>query len=201
MRAISPCSPPAIPPAFDPDKTVWRLEFQIRREGMKSFRLAPQTDEDGEAEDLDLQVAAELSAEELPHLATFPKLFAHADAFFQHLTAHWLRLTTPGRGKVRSRWPTDPTWEALRRDFARLADAPPWTRRGASWCGRTATKGGRRSCVAWHSAWSRRWKSRMPRSPPPRSASSASSWRRRRRSGWRRARRPHSNARVSCPHG
>ena len=92
---------------------------------MKSFRLAPESDEDGEAEDLDLQVAAELSAEELPHLATFPKLFAHADAFFQHLTAHWLRLTTPGHGKVRSRWPTDPTWEALRRDFARLADAPP----------------------------------------------------------------------------
>ena len=75
-------------------------------------------------------MAAELSAEELPHLATFPKLFAHADAFFQHLTAHWLRLTTPGRGKVRSRWPTDPTWEALRRDFARLADAPPLDEEG-----------------------------------------------------------------------
>ncbi len=75
-------------------------------------------------------MAAELSAEALPHLATFPKLFAHADAFFQHLTAHWLRLTTPGRGKVRSRWQTDPTWEALRHDFARLADAPPLNAEG-----------------------------------------------------------------------
>ncbi len=93
---------------------------------MKSFRLAPGSDgSDADAEDLDLQVAAELSAEELPHLATFPKLFAHADAFFQHLTAHWLRLTTPGRGKIRSRWPTDPTWEALRRNFGVLVGAPP----------------------------------------------------------------------------
>ncbi len=112
------------PAAFDPDKNVWRLEFQVRREGMRSFRLAPELDA-SEGDDLDLQVAAELSAEELPHLATFPKLFAHADAFFQHLTAHWLRLTTPGRGKVRSRWKTNPTWDLLRASFARLADAPP----------------------------------------------------------------------------
>jgi hypothetical protein len=117
------------PSTFDPDKSVWRLEFQIRREGMRSCRLAPQSDAN-EEDDTDLQVAAELSAEELPHLATFPKLFAHADAFFQHLTAHWLRLTTPGRGKVRSRWPTDPTWDILRREFARLADAPPLTEKG-----------------------------------------------------------------------
>src|SRR5262249_50805453 len=116
------------PDSFKPDEDVWRLEFQVRREGMKGFRLAPRTGEEADAEsgdDLDLQVAAELSAEELPHLATFPKLFAYADAFFQHLTAHWLRLTTPGKGKVRSRWLTDPTWETLRENFARLADAPP----------------------------------------------------------------------------
>jgi hypothetical protein len=122
------------PALFNPDEDVWRLEFQIRREGMKGFRLAPQTGSAGEdaesGEDLDLQVAAELSAEDLPHLATFPKLFAHADGFFQHLTAHWLRLTTPGKGKVRSRWPTDPTWEALRESFARLADAPPLDEHG-----------------------------------------------------------------------
>jgi hypothetical protein len=113
------------PAAFDPEKTVWRLEFQLRREGMKSFRLAPELEGDDAGGDLDLAIAAELSAEELPRLATFPKLFAHADALFQHLTAHWLRLTTPGKGKVASRWPTDPTWEALRRDFGRLAGASP----------------------------------------------------------------------------
>src|SRR5262249_36916825 len=67
----------------------------------------------------------QLFAEALPRLAPFPKLFAPADALFQHLTAHWLRLTTPGRGKVASRWPTDPTWEVLQRTFGRLAGLPP----------------------------------------------------------------------------
>jgi hypothetical protein len=117
------------PATFDPDCDVWRLEFQLRREVMKGYRLAPELDGDGAGEgtsgDLDLAVAAELSAEELPRLATFPKLFAHADALFQHLTAHWLRLTTPGKGKVASRWPTDPTWEALRQAFGRLTELPP----------------------------------------------------------------------------
>jgi hypothetical protein len=111
------------PAAFDPNRDVWRLEFQIRREGLRSFHLAPSTEEDDES--LDAQIEAELSAEEVPHLATFPKLFAHCEALFQHLTTHWLRLTTPGKGTVCSRWPTDPTWEALRRDFGRLAGAPP----------------------------------------------------------------------------
>ncbi len=116
------------PLAFNPHEDVWRLEFQVRREGMTSFHLAPATgDELAEetGEDLDAQIEAELSAEEVPHLATFPKLFTHRDALFQHLTTHWLRLTTPGRGTVRSRWATDPTWEALQRDFSRLAAAPP----------------------------------------------------------------------------
>jgi hypothetical protein len=91
------------PAQFDPEQEVWRLEFQVRREGMTSFRLAPDletdgaegTDTTGDA-DLDLQVAAELSAEDVPHLATFPKLFAHREALFQHLTHHWLRLTRRG---------------------------------------------------------------------------------------------------------
>jgi hypothetical protein len=113
------------PLAFDPNEDVWRLEFQVRREGMTTFHLAPDTsDECTATEDLDAQIEAELSAEEIPHLATFPKLLEHQDVLFQHLTEHWLRLTTPGRGKVCSRWPTDPTWEALRRDFGRLAEVP-----------------------------------------------------------------------------
>lgn len=121
------------PAAFDPDRDVWRLEFQIRREGMTSFRLAPDVsigDDSEDLTDLEAHIEAELSAEELPHLATFPKLFAHREAFFQHLTAHWLRLTQPGNGKVPSRWPTDPTWETLRREFGRLAGVPPLDEQG-----------------------------------------------------------------------
>ena len=108
---------------------MWRLEFQIRREGLTSFRLAPGTagDEQNEREgDLEAQIAAELSAEDVPHLATFPKMFEHREALFQHLTSHWLRLTIPGSGTVPSRWPTDPTWEVLRRDFGR--DESEYTR-------------------------------------------------------------------------
>jgi hypothetical protein len=115
------------PGAFDPHEDVWRLEFQIRREGLTSFRLAPATGEElaeETSEEFDAQIEAELSAEEVPHLATFAKLFTHQDALFQHLTAHWLRLTTLARGIVRSRWPTGPTREALRRDFGWLAGAP-----------------------------------------------------------------------------
>ena len=114
--------------AFDPSREVWRLEFQIRREGLTSFRLAPSTAADekkDQEDDLEAQIEAELSAEEVPHLATFPKLFEHQEALFQHLTTHWLRLTTPGSGTIPSRWTTDPTWEALRRDFGQLASAPP----------------------------------------------------------------------------
>ncbi len=121
------------PETFDPEREVWRLEFQLRRAGMTAFRLAPETcsvSDDEAMGDLDAEIEAELSAEEVPHIATFPKLFAHCDQLFTHLTTHWLRLTTPGAGKVRSRWPTDPTWETLRAAFAQLADAPPLDEQG-----------------------------------------------------------------------
>jgi hypothetical protein len=117
------------PLAFDPHEDVWRLEFQVRREGLTSFRFAPSAAADEVTEeqenDLDTQIEAELSAEDVPHLATFPKLFEHREALFQHLTTHWLRLTTPGSGTIPSRWPTDSTWEMLRRDFGQLAGMPP----------------------------------------------------------------------------
>jgi hypothetical protein len=117
------------PAIYDPERDVWRLEFQVRREGMTSFRLAPEPETSNkdatDLDDLAAQVDAELSAEDLPHLATFPKLFAHREALFLHLTAHWLRLTRRGSGTVPSRWPTDPTWDALRRAFGRLAGMPP----------------------------------------------------------------------------
>jgi hypothetical protein len=46
---------------------------------------------------------------------------------FEHLMTHWLRLTTPNKGVVPSRWPwpMDPTWETLRLNFARLAEVSP----------------------------------------------------------------------------
>ena len=90
---------------------VWRLEFELHREAVTSLKLAPESD----AEDTDADIEAELSAEDLPHVGTLPKLFAHLDAIFQHLSYHWLRLVTPSATQVRARWPLDPTWALLRK--------------------------------------------------------------------------------------
>ncbi len=106
---------------FGPNLEVWRLEFELHREAVTSLKLAPESD----AEDTDADIEAELSAEELPHVGTLPKLFAHLDTIFQHLSYHWLRLVTPSATQVRARWPLDPTWALLRREFGKLAAAPP----------------------------------------------------------------------------
>lgn len=107
--------------AYDPARDVWRLEFQLRREGATGFRLyrAPETT-DGDAD-----IDAELSAEELPHLGTLPRLFVHLDPLWRHLTTHTLRLVMPDGQRNRARWSTDPTWEVLQDDFARVANADP----------------------------------------------------------------------------
>jgi len=106
---------------YDPEVDIWRLEFELHREAVTSLKLAPESD----AEDTDADIEAELSAEELPNVGTLPKLFAHLDAIFQHLSYHWLRLVTRSSTKVRARWPLDPTWALLRREFGRLAAVPP----------------------------------------------------------------------------
>jgi len=106
---------------YDPSRDVWRLEFELHREAIASLKLAPESD----AEDTEADVDAELSAEDLPHVGTLPKLFAHLGAIFAHLSYHWLRLVVPSSGAGRSRWPLDPTWATLRRAFAEVAVVPP----------------------------------------------------------------------------
>ncbi len=106
---------------YDPATDVWRLEFEIRREGMTGFRLyAPPEEDDPEDE-----VEAELAAEELQHIGTLPRLFARLDELFQHLTRHWLRLIERAEDANRSRWPMHSTWQALRAAFGALAGVPP----------------------------------------------------------------------------
>ncbi len=106
---------------YDPTQAVWRLEFEIKREGMKGFRLYAPPEEDDPVD----EVEAELSAEELQHIGTLPRLFARLDELFQHLTRHWLRLVEPSADANRSRWPMHPTWEKLRAAFGHLAGVPP----------------------------------------------------------------------------
>jgi hypothetical protein len=100
--------------AWDPSHEVWRLEFELKREGAKGFKLyaPPEVDDD------DAVLEAELAAEELEHIGTLPRFFARMGELFAHLTQHWLRLVVDNGSANRSRWPLDPTWEALRDAFA-----------------------------------------------------------------------------------
>jgi len=149
---------------FDLARDVWRLEFELHREAVASLKLAPESD----LENMDADVEAELSAEDLPHVGTLPKLFAHLDAIFQHLSHHWLRLVVPASGSVRSRWPVDPTWATLRREFGRVAEIPPLPPdalavvRGARYAGRNRLLNRMAAGCSPRSTWPMpRW--RMPR--------------------------------------
>jgi len=107
--------------AYNPMQDVWRLEFQLRREGAKGFRLyAPPEEDDDEAE-----IEAELAAEELQHIGTLPRFFARMHELFCYLTQHWLRLVEDNGSANRSRWPSHPTWVQLRTHFALVAARSP----------------------------------------------------------------------------
>jgi hypothetical protein len=102
---------------FDPQQDVWRLEFQLRREGAKGFKLyAPPEEDDDEAE-----IEAELGAEELEHIGTLPRFFARMNELFLYLTQHWLRLVEDNGSANRSRLPQHPTWTQMREQFVRVA--------------------------------------------------------------------------------
>jgi hypothetical protein len=109
------------PGTVDPTQDVWRLEFQIRREGTTGFRLYVEPDVD----DDEATIESELAAEELPHLGSLPRFFRHQDALWRYLTAHWLRLVEDDGTANRSRWPIHPMWALLHEGFGRLVDVDP----------------------------------------------------------------------------
>ena len=109
--------------AFNPEQDVWRLEFELKREGAKGFRLYAPPEE----EDPDEEVEAEMSAEELQHIGTLPRFFARMEELFLHLTRHWLRLVEESEDANRSRWPTDPVWQVVQ--AAPFTEAPSKARR------------------------------------------------------------------------
>jgi hypothetical protein len=109
------------PDAFDPALDVWRLEFQLRREGTTGFRLYTEPD----ANDDEATIEAELAAEELPHLGTLPRFFRYQDLLWRYLTTHWLRLVEDDGTANRSRWPVHPTWAVVREGFGGLIDVTP----------------------------------------------------------------------------
>jgi hypothetical protein len=102
---------------FDPAHDLWRLEFQLRREGVKGFRLYAKP----EMSDPDEVIDAEIEAEDLPHIHSIRKALHWAERIWEYLTKRWLRLTIPTDDPNRGRWPEHPTWAALREAFAPLA--------------------------------------------------------------------------------
>jgi hypothetical protein len=70
--------------AYDPAQDVWRLEFELQREGAKGFKLyaAPELEDDEAA------IEAEIAAEELEHIGTLPRFFARMGEVFSYLTLH-----------------------------------------------------------------------------------------------------------------
>jgi hypothetical protein len=103
--------------AYDSTQDVWRLEFQLRREGAKGFKLYAPPEEGGD----EAEIESELAAEELQHIGTLPRFFARMDELFRYLTGHWLRLVEDNGSANRSRWPMHPTWAQLREQFATVA--------------------------------------------------------------------------------
>ena len=102
---------------FDPEQDLWRLEFQLRREGRQ--RLPPLRQ--AEMSDPDDVIDAEIEAEDLPHIHSVRKALHWAGRIWEYLTKRWLRLTIPTDDPNRGRWPEHPTWTALREGFAPLA--------------------------------------------------------------------------------
>lgn len=85
---------------WDGATPVWRMEFQIRREGLPE----PMTGTAGES-------------------------IALCGSLWRYLCQEWLRLAVPSDSDgTRSRWPTHPLWEDLARTWDIDPEAPPMTR-------------------------------------------------------------------------
>src|SRR5690242_2930959 len=100
--------------AYNPSCDVWRLEFELKREGVTGFQLYTPP----EASDPDEVIEAELEAEELPNLGTLKKALHWQAHVWRYLTARWLRLVLrDDEDTNRARWPTHPTWLVLQAGF------------------------------------------------------------------------------------
>lgn len=85
---------------WEEGQTVWRMEFQVRREGLPESLKIP-------------------ASEAVP-------LFG---ALWQYLTTDWLRLAIPSdTDDTRARWPVHPFWEALGRVWDVPPEAAPLVR-------------------------------------------------------------------------
>ncbi|NPA76329.1 MAG: hypothetical protein GXN93_01065 [Candidatus Diapherotrites archaeon] len=85
--------------SLDEDATVWRVEFQLRKDVLAAF-LHP------ELGVLDLR--------------NWSVLVEHLGALWHYLTTEWLSLRTPTANKQPTRWPEDPLWNEVVLAWARI---------------------------------------------------------------------------------
>ncbi len=105
---------------YNPDQDVWRLEFELKREGVQGFCLYTKP-EVSDPEDI---IDAELEAEDLPTTGTIQKALYWAPHLIHYLMTRWFRLVVPSEDTNRARWATHPTWLALKEGFAAAMTAP-----------------------------------------------------------------------------
>ena len=85
---------------WDGAEQIWRMEFQVRREGLPTPMLGA-------------------AGEALPLCGNL----------WRYLCEDWLRLAVPSDSDdTRTRWPTHPLWEQIAALWDTLPDAPPMTR-------------------------------------------------------------------------
>jgi hypothetical protein len=70
---------------FSPGSTVWRLEFQFRREALTEF-----------------------------HFRTVDEVVGSVQDLWHYGTLRWLSLHVPTKDRRRRRWPLDPVWDEVR---------------------------------------------------------------------------------------
>jgi hypothetical protein len=107
--------------AYNPDLPVWRLEFQLLRDGIKGFRLYAKP----EVTDPDEVIEAELDKEDLPHIGSVRKALHWAGRLWEYLTRRWLRLVLADEDSNRARWPVHPTWQMLQGGFGKAMAGGP----------------------------------------------------------------------------
>jgi hypothetical protein len=106
--------------AFDPSQDVWRVEFELKREGVEGFCLiGPQ-----EEQDEDEEILAEMEGEDLPTIGTLKKALRWAPDLWRYLTTRWLRLVAPNEDKNRARWPVHSVWQQIQAGFTQAASEP-----------------------------------------------------------------------------
>lgn len=107
--------------AYNPEQPVWRLEYELKRDGVKGFYLETPP----EISDPDEVIQAEIEGEDLPNIGSVPKALHWAAHLWGYLARRWLRLVMPDEDANRARWPTHPTWQVLQEGFAPAFALPP----------------------------------------------------------------------------